>query len=68
MRPRKEGIIIAIELRVANGRVARKNTNIRSIIAICYGLQSAEVTLALVTRSLGPIDLKLPDGKREPST
>ncbi|CAG4907204.1 unnamed protein product [Acidithrix sp. C25] len=35
------------------------STKIRSIIARCYGLHSAEATLALVMLSCGTIDLKL---------
>ena len=47
----------AIELGVSNGRVEGLNTKIRSIIARCYGLHSAQATLALVMLSCGPIDL-----------
>ncbi len=60
IRTHKEGIMAAIEIGVSNGRVEGLNTKIRSIIARCYGLHSAEATLALVMLSCGPIDLKLP--------
>ncbi len=56
----KAGIMAAIELGVSNGRVEGLTTKIRSIIARCYGLHSAQATLALVMLSCGPIDLKLP--------
>ncbi len=60
IRTHTGGIMAAIELGVSNGRVEGLNTKIRSIIARCYGLHSAEATLALVMLSCGPIDLKLP--------
>ena len=60
IRTHKAGIMASIELGVSNGRVEGLNTKIRSIIARCYGLHSAEATLALVMLSCGPIDLKLP--------
>ena len=60
IRTHKDGIMAAIELGVSNGRVEGSNTKIRYIIARCYGLHSAQATLALVMLSCGPIDLKLP--------
>lgn len=60
IRSHKAGIMAAIKLGVSNGRVEGLNTKIRSIIARCYGLHSAQATLALVMLSCGPIDLKLP--------
>ena len=60
IRAHKDGIMASIELGVSNGRVEGLNIKVRSIIARCYGLHSAEATLALVMLSCGPIDLKLP--------
>ncbi|SHF03288.1 Transposase [Ferrithrix thermotolerans DSM 19514] len=56
IRSHKEGIMAAIELGVSNGQVEGLNTKIRSIIARCYGLHSAQATLALVMLSCGLID------------
>ncbi len=60
IRTHKAGIMASIELGVSNGRVEGLDTIIRTIIARCYGLHSAQATLALVILSCGPIDLKLP--------
>ena len=68
IRTHKDGIMASIELGISNGRVEGLNTKVRSIIARCYGLHSAEATLALVMLSCGPIDLKLPYERRNSST
>ena len=68
IRSHKNGIMASIELGVPNGRVEGLNTKVRSIIARCFGLHSAEATLALVMLSCGPIDLKLPYERRNSST
>jgi len=53
IRTHRDGMLASIRLGVFNGRV-------RSIIARSYGFHSAKATLALVSKLLGPIDLKLP--------
>ncbi|MDA8079997.1 MAG: transposase [Actinomycetota bacterium] len=68
IRTHKDGVMASIELGISNGRVEGLNTKVRSIIARCYGLHSAEATLALVMLSCGPINLQLPYERRNSST
>ena len=68
IRTHKDGIMASIELGISNGRVEGLNNKVRSIIARCYGLHSAQATLALVMLSCGPINLQLPYERRNSST
>jgi len=60
IRERRDGILAAVRLGLANGRVEGLNNRVRLITRRGFGFHSASAVAALVMLSCGPINLTLP--------
>ncbi|MFP5486858.1 MAG: ISL3 family transposase [Acidimicrobiia bacterium] len=60
IRAHRDGILAAIRLGLANGRLEGLNNRVRLIMRRAFGFHSATAALALVMLSCGPITLQLP--------
>jgi transposase len=63
IRHRRAGILAAVRLGLANGRVEGLNNRVRLITRRGFGFHSAGAVAALVMLSCGPIELTLPHEK-----
>ncbi len=63
IRAHRDGILAAVRLGLANGRVEGLNNRVRLITRRGFGFHSAAAVAALVMLSCGPIDLTLPHEK-----
>lgn len=63
IRQRRDGILAAVRLGLANGRVEGLNNRVRLITRRGFGFHSAAAVAALVMLSCGPITLNLPHEK-----
>lgn len=60
IRAHRDGILAAIRLGLANGRLEGLNNRVRLIMRRAFGFHSAGAALGLVMLSCGPITLQLP--------